>query len=344
MLIPLRNPIYHRDTALYPFQVSGHSLVNHENPVNNVKSKNFRTCGSESPLNKAYKVIIIGDSHMRNCAANVKSGMSNVKSNINDNIVIQGVVKPGALTSVLINSAQQDLNGLSKKDMVVFCGSTNDISINNSTQALHHIKEFVENNTHTNIALLTAPPTHDLMRSSYENSAVTTFNSKLKEFINAHQYASLINVDTSMIMYTTHGLHMNSEGKEKLANQLVSHILTVLEKKECPHLLLDHHPVRKEIVLTHEETRTSGTCKSLNSNICEELVEPPATPHSPAVASTTYNDGTTTGVTPDSNNDTKEEEKEKCEPLVTTVHKQEIAPKRVKKQPVTRGNDFLWEI
>ena len=343
MLIPLRNPIYHRDTTLYPFQVSGHSLVNHENPVNNVKSKNFRTCGSESPLNKAYKVIIIGDSHMRNCAANVKSGMSNVKSNINDNIVIQGVVKPGALTSVLINSAQQDLNGLSKKDMVVFCGSTNDISINNSTQALHHIKEFVENNTHTNIALLTAPPTHDLMRSSYENSAVTTFNSKLKEFINAHQYASLINVDTSMIMYTTHGLHMNSEGKEKLANQLVSHILTVLEKKECPHLLLDHHPVRKEIVLTHEETRTSGTCKSLNSNICEELVEPPATPHSPAVASTTYNDGTTTGVTPDSN-DTKEEEKEKCEPLVTTVHKQEIAPKRVKKQPVTRGNDFLWEI
>ena len=72
-------------------------------------------------------------------------------------------------------------------------------------------------------------------------------------------------------------------------------------------------------------------------------MEPPAAPHSPAVASTTYNDGTTTDVTPDSN-DTKEEEEEKCELLVTTVDKQEIAPKRVKKQPVTRGNGFLWEI
>ena len=196
-------------------------------------------------------------------------------------------------------------------------------------------REFVENNTHTNIALLTAPPRHDLMRSSYENSAVTTFNSKVKELIKAHQHASLLNVDTNRIMYTTHGLHMNSQGKEKLANQLVSHMLTVFEKKEGPHLLQDHHPVSKEITANHQEARSSGSFKLLNNNIYEELMEPPAAPHAPTLASTTYKD---------SNNDTKEDEEEKCELLVTTVDKQELAPKRVKKQPVTRGNDFLWEI
>jgi len=180
-LIPSRNPMDHKDTALYPLPTSGPRLVNHKNLVNNVKSKKVRKSGSESPPNKAHKVIIIGDSHIRNCAANVKFGMSNVKSNIKDNIAILGVVKPGALTSALVNSAQQDLNGLSKKDLVVFCGGSNDISINNSTQALHHIKEFLVNSTHTNIALVTAPPRHDLLRSSYENSAVSAFNSKLKE-------------------------------------------------------------------------------------------------------------------------------------------------------------------
>jgi lysophospholipase L1-like esterase len=89
--------------------------------------------------------------------------MLNVKSSLKDNIAIQGVVKPGALTNILVNSARNEINGLSKKDMVVICGGTNDISINNSTMALHQIRDFVENNTHTNIALLTAPPRHDLM-------------------------------------------------------------------------------------------------------------------------------------------------------------------------------------
>jgi len=36
-------------------------------------------------------------------------------------------------------------------------------SIISSALALHQIMDFVANNTHTNIALITAPPRHDLM-------------------------------------------------------------------------------------------------------------------------------------------------------------------------------------
>jgi len=40
----------------------------------------------------------------------------------------------------------------------------------------------------------------------------------------------------------------------------------------------------------------------------------------------------------------EEEAKKECEPLITADKEQELAPKRVKRQPVTRGNDFLWEL
>jgi len=40
----------------------------------------------------------------------------------------------------------------------------------------------------------------------------------------------------------------------------------------------------------------------------------------------------------------EEEGKKECEPLITADKEQELAPKRVKRQPVTRGKDFLWEL
>jgi hypothetical protein len=78
-------------------------------------------------------------------------------------------------------------------------------------------------------------------------------------------------------------------------------------------------------------------------------VDPPAAPHSSAVASLTYADGITTDVEKKKKNDPEEEEEEEeeekeSEPLITTDKNQELAPKRVKRQPVTRGNDFLWEV
>jgi lysophospholipase L1-like esterase len=172
-----------------------------------------------------HKVLIIGDSHMRSCTANVKSSMLNVKSSIKDNLEVQGVVKPGAVTNILVNSAKNEVKGLSKKDMVVICGGANDIGKNNSTMALHQIRDFIANNTHTNIALITAPP----RQSSCVNSAVTSFNRKVKKLVKAHHHASLLEIDTNRNLHTTHGLHLNGQGKERLANQIVFHILSVLE-------------------------------------------------------------------------------------------------------------------
>jgi hypothetical protein len=68
-------------------------------------------CDSESPVNrfsskfsyrKEHKVLIIGDNHIRNCAENVKTNITEV----------QGFVKPGAGTDILVNSITSD--GLTK--------------------------------------------------------------------------------------------------------------------------------------------------------------------------------------------------------------------------------------
>jgi hypothetical protein len=119
--------------------------------------------------------------------------------------------------------------------------------------ALHQIMDFVANNKHTNIALLTAPPRHDLMQSSCVNSAVTSFNRKLKKLIKAHHDAPLLLIDTNRNLYTKHGLNLNGQGKERLANQIVSNILSVLEHTEGSPIILNYHPVQNEIVHSLEE-------------------------------------------------------------------------------------------
>jgi predicted phosphodiesterase len=65
-------------------------------------------------------VLIIGDSHIRLCA-------TNVISEIKDSYDVQGLVKPGAGSGTLVNSATSDITNLTKND-VIFCGGANDVA------------------------------------------------------------------------------------------------------------------------------------------------------------------------------------------------------------------------
>jgi len=53
---------------------------------------------------KEHNVLIIGDSHARNCAANVKTDIKNY-------FEVQGLVKPGPGNVVLVNSANNIMSG-----------------------------------------------------------------------------------------------------------------------------------------------------------------------------------------------------------------------------------------
>jgi hypothetical protein len=77
------------------------------------------------------------------------------------------------------DKARMEIQHLTKKDVVVLWGGSNDIARNNSLVGLKHIREFLINNHHTNVILLPAPHRHDLITNSSINKEVKEFNKKL---------------------------------------------------------------------------------------------------------------------------------------------------------------------
>ena len=91
-------------TSNYLPIVHGQIFESKSNKINTKRTKTADKGYNESPSSVAHKVLIIGDSHMRNCATNVKSTIKN-------NFAVQGVVKPGAManTSQLCEKRSQRL-------------------------------------------------------------------------------------------------------------------------------------------------------------------------------------------------------------------------------------------
>jgi hypothetical protein len=134
---------------------------------------------------------------------------------------------------------KNEVRNLSKSDIVVLCGGVNNVGRNNSSTALHQITDFVANNKHTNIVLINVPQRYYLMQSSSVNSAVNSFNGKLKKLVKAHHHASILEIANVRNLFTNHGLHLNGHGKERLTNQTVSHIYSILEWRENSPIILN---------------------------------------------------------------------------------------------------------
>jgi hypothetical protein len=64
---------------------------------------------------------------------------------------------------------------------VVLCGGSNDIARNNSIVGMKHLLEFAINANHTNVILMSALHTYDLIRNSCVNNEVEVFNRKLRK-------------------------------------------------------------------------------------------------------------------------------------------------------------------
>ena len=69
---------------------------------------------------KKHKIIVIGDSHARGCAAEIKT-------NLDKDFDILGFVNPGAGLSTITASAELDIQQLSKQDVVIVWGGSRDV-------------------------------------------------------------------------------------------------------------------------------------------------------------------------------------------------------------------------
>jgi hypothetical protein len=82
---------------------------------------------------ESRRVVIYGDSHTRGCA-------SKVKDNLNKTFNVTGLVKPGSDIRTLTNSDKGAFHNLTKNDVIIFWGGTNDVKKNNTKEGLRHVE------------------------------------------------------------------------------------------------------------------------------------------------------------------------------------------------------------
>jgi len=172
---------------------------------------------------------VIGDSHARGCA-------TEIKSHLDENFDVQGFVNPGAGLSTIISSAKRDIQQLSKQDVVVVWWGAKDMGKNETKQGINWINNF-EVNHHTNI-ILEAPHRQDLIQHSCVNKEVEKLNSKIKKHMKAHVNVEIVKANLNRGAFTKHGQHMNAMGKGLMAKRIIEVIKQKLKMdKKTPIIM-----------------------------------------------------------------------------------------------------------
>jgi len=191
---------------------------------------------------------------------------------------------------------------------------------------MKHILDLALHASNTNVIILCAPHRHDLIKDSCVNREVEVFNRKLQNRLKCLRKVELIEVPNERNLYTKHGQHLNSSGKEVMANKIPLTIESVVKRKVDPISIKWYDA--EEIVSQKDQDQTTQERSSFD-DISNDVAH-----------------NAKNGTEEEDEREEKEEEeaKKECEPLITADKEQELAPKCVKRQPVTRGNDFLWEL
>jgi hypothetical protein len=105
-------------------------LQGQTNKIDFVNAKN-----KHSAYTKKKRIVIICDSHARGCAAEVSNCLGK-------SFAVTGTVIPGARNEAISHLASKEITKLSKDDVVVVWGGTNDISRNESSIGLKHIRNL----------------------------------------------------------------------------------------------------------------------------------------------------------------------------------------------------------
>ena len=117
-------------------------------------------------------------------------------------------------------------------DVLIVWGGSNDISRNNTKEAINQLCKFIKEKTTVNLAIMKTPLRHDLISSSCVNNEVLKFNRLIEKRVKPYSNAKLFDLDLDKSHYTTHGQHLNSSGKELIANKLATLIKDVFAKKQ----------------------------------------------------------------------------------------------------------------
>jgi lysophospholipase L1-like esterase len=187
--------------------------------------KNSKSTENNLNNNDRHNIIILGDSHVRGWA-------ENMKDNLDENYSVTGMVNPGASITTLNDSLKDTSTTLKKKDIIVFCGGSNDVARNQSRKGLRYIANFVRKCAHTNVVLLSVPHRHDLADWSCVNNEINTFNRKMLKMTKCYNHVTVLNSEQNREHFTRHGMHLNKKGKAEIAKRIIEACKQIIQPKE----------------------------------------------------------------------------------------------------------------
>jgi hypothetical protein len=141
----------------------------HQNQIQTIKYE-MKTRNKKEVVKK--KIILIGDSHKKGYA-------SQLASLFDKKFVVMGIVMPGARLQNIIKLCEQEVSSLTKDDIVLLWGGSNDVAKNETTKGLNRLKKLTNMNRNTNILLITVPYRCDLTEFSCVNKEIKVFNRKM---------------------------------------------------------------------------------------------------------------------------------------------------------------------
>jgi hypothetical protein len=115
-----------------------------------------------------------------------------------------GFAKPGALMTDIVKTARDECTLLSNKDILVLWAGANDISKNNTAEALRSFTKFLEGHRRINIILIHTLQRHDLSTTSCVNKEVLKFNRQVKRKIKLNPKVKLMEVELQRKHFTRH--------------------------------------------------------------------------------------------------------------------------------------------
>ena len=185
----------------------------------------------KSSQRKKRKIVVVGDSFARGIAGELLH-------NLGKAFEVIGYVNSGSGMEVITNVAKRESTTLTKKDMVVIWGGTNDIAKNEVNSGLMHIMNFVKLRENTNVLLVDAPTRFDLSPVSCVNREVLAFNRKLLKRIKLLEHVKIIDSELQRIYFTEHGMHMTKAGKGIMAQRIAEQIKETFSKRDTHTITL----------------------------------------------------------------------------------------------------------
>jgi len=280
--------------------------------------------------NNTRKIVIIGDSHARGCAAIINHIFGKT-------VTATGYVSPGSNLQHLTKIVKTEINNLTKKDVLVIWGGANNIAKNETNKGLIHLFKLLDLCTNTNVITVGAPKRHDLLEASSVNDEVNKFNQKLHKMMSVFSNVRVVNSVSHREYYTKHGLHLNNIGKEEMASRIIEQCKDSRKPNESPPIFLQWIKVPSISGLPSLDSQSgSSVTSTIMPNHCHQ-----------SVLEKTSLDAISTDIGHKVILDPtkKEDEVNKCKVSDGLVNQSKLQTRnsnRLRKQPVSKTNNFLW--